>query len=124
MRIFLAEDNEDNYLIVKSNLKKVEGPVELLWAQDGKIGIDMLKLEESIDLFLVDIEMPKIGGLELSSWIRKQERFADKAVVAVTASVFEEMKNMYISVGFNFILEKPFSRKEFLDILQKAMNLS
>ena len=123
MRIFLAEDNEDNYLIVKSNLKKVEKPVELLWAQDGEIGIRMLEHEDDIDLFLVDIEMPKIGGLELTRWIREQERFANKPIIAVTASVFAEMKKMYLEKGFNFILEKPFSRKEFLDILQKAMNI-
>ncbi|MCK9473988.1 response regulator [Sulfurimonas sp.] len=124
MRIFLAEDNEDNYLIVKSNLKKVEEPVELLWAQDGEIGIEMLEHEDDIDLFLVDIEMPKIGGLDLTVWIREQQRFADKPIIAVTASVFAEMKKMYLEKGFNFILEKPFSRKEFLEILQKAMNVS
>ncbi|MGE4418677.1 MAG: response regulator [Sulfurimonas sp.] len=123
MRIFLAEDNEDNYLIVKSNLKKVQEPVELLWAQDGEIGIAMLEREDNIDIFLIDIEMPKIGGLELTNWIRKQERFANKPIIAVTASVFAEMKKMYIEKGFDFILEKPFSRKEFLDILQKAMEI-
>ncbi|PNV83396.1 MAG: two-component system response regulator [Sulfurimonas sp.] len=123
MRIFLAEDNEDNYLIVKSNLKKVQEPVELLWAQDGEISIKMLEHEDDIDIFLIDIEMPKIGGLELTNWIRKQERFANKPIIAVTASVFAEMKKMYIEKGFDFILEKPFSRKEFLDILQKAMEI-
>ncbi|MCK9454686.1 MAG: response regulator [Sulfurimonas sp.] len=124
MRIFLAEDNEDNYLIVKSNLKKIQEPIELLWAKDGEIGIEMLKGEDEIDLFLVDIEMPKIGGLELVEWIREQERFADKPIIAVTASVFAEMKKMYLEKGFDFILEKPFSRKELLEILQKAINIS
>jgi CheY-like chemotaxis protein len=123
MRIFLAEDNEDNYMIVKSNLKKLQEPLELLWAQDGEIAIEMLGNEENIDLFLVDIEMPKIGGLELTNWIREQERFANKPIIAVTASVFAEMKKMYLEKGFDFILEKPFSRKELLDIIQKATDL-
>jgi len=122
MRIFLAEDNEDNYMIVKSNLRKVEKPVELIWAKDGEIAIRMLEHEDNIDIFLVDIEMPNIGGLELTKWIKSQERFVDKPVVAVTASVFAEMKKVYFENGFDFILEKPFSRKEFLDILQKIMN--
>jgi CheY-like chemotaxis protein len=122
MKIFLAEDNEDNYLIVKSNLKKLQEPLELLWAQDGEMAIEMLSKEQSVDLFLVDIEMPKIGGLELVGWIRKQERFVHTPAIAVTASVFAEMKKMYLENGFDFILEKPFSRKEFLDILQQTMN--
>ena len=123
MRIFLAEDNEDNYLIIKSNLKKVQEPLELLWAKDGEIGIEILSRENDIDIFLVDIEMPKMGGLELAMWIREQDRFTNKPIIAVTASVFAEMKKMYLEKGFDFVLEKPFSRKEFLDILQKAMHL-
>lgn len=123
MRIFLAEDNEDNYLIVKSNLKKLQEPVELLWAQDGEIAIEMLEDIDDIDIFLIDIEMPKMGGLELMEWIREQDRFTNKPAVAVTASVFAEMKKVYIDKGFDFILEKPFLRKEFLEIIQKAMNI-
>lgn len=124
MRFFLAEDNEDNYLIVKSNLKKVQEPLELLWAKDGEIAIEMLEDRDDIDIFLIDIEMPKIGGLELVEWIRKQDKFTNKPTIAVTASVFAEMKKMYIDRGFDFILEKPFLRKEFLDIIQKAMNMA
>lgn len=121
MKIFLAEDNEDNYLVVKSNLKKLEMPFELLWAKDGSIAIEMLRSEERIDIFLVDIEMPNIDGVELTKWIRSQERFCCVPVVAITASVFAEMKKMYLEKGFDFILEKPFSRKEFLSMLQRSV---
>jgi CheY-like chemotaxis protein len=124
MRIFLAEDNEDNYLVIKSNLRKLKTPVELLWAKDGKIAIDMLENEENIDIFLVDIEMPNIGGVELTQWIRSQERFIYTPIVAVTASVFAEMKKNYLDKGFDFILEKPFSRKELLDMFQRSIGLS
>jgi len=121
MRIFLAEDNEDNYLVVKSNLKKLEMPVELLWAKDGQIGIDMLKKEDDIDIFLVDIEMPRVNGVELTNWIRSQERFSKKPIIAVTASVFAEMKKMYLQKGFDYILEKPFARRDFLAMLQEVI---
>ena len=121
MRIFLAEDNEDNYLVIKSNLRKLEMPVELLWAKDGQIGIDILSKEDDIDIFLVDIEMPRINGVELTNWIRSQERFSIKPIIAVTASVFAEMKKMYLQKGFDYILEKPFARKDFLDMLREVM---
>ncbi|MFA6192170.1 MAG: response regulator [Sulfurimonas sp.] len=121
MRIFLAEDNEDNYLVVKSNLKKLETPCELLWAKDGSIAIEMLGSEDKIDIFLVDIEMPNIDGVELTKWIRSQKRFMYVPIVAITASVFAEMKKMYLDKGFDFILEKPFSRKEFLSMLQRSV---
>ncbi|MDD2358417.1 MAG: response regulator [Thiovulaceae bacterium] len=121
MRIFLAEDNEDNYLVVKSNLRKLHEPVELLWAKDGQLGIDMLSQEIDIDIFLIDIEMPRVDGLELTHWIRSQERFQNKPVIAVTASVFAEMKKMYMEKGFDYILEKPFARKDLLDMLEEVI---
>lgn len=119
MKIFLAEDNEDNYLVIKSNIKKLQTAVELLWARDGQIGIEMLEQENEIDIFLLDIEMPRINGVELANWIRSQERFSQKPIIAVTASVFAEMKTMYLKQGFDCILEKPFARKELLDMLEK-----
>ncbi len=82
----------------------------------------MLKDIEDIDLFLIDIEMPNINGMELTKWIRSQEKFEGKDVIAVTASVFAEMKKMYLEEGFNYILEKPFSRKELLEVIQKSIN--
>ncbi len=123
MRIFLAEDNEDNYLVVKSNIKKLEMPCELLWAKDGRIAIEMLGHEDKIDIFLVDIEMPNVGGVELTGWIRSQERFKYVPIVAITASVFADMKKMYLDKGFDFILEKPFSRKELLNMLQRSVGV-
>ncbi len=123
MRIFLAEDNDDNYLIVKSNLKKIAEPIELLWAKDGVIGVEILTHENDIDIFLVDIEMPNMNGLELTQWIRAQERFAHKPVVAVTASVFAEMKKMYLEKGFDYILEKPFARHELINLLNEIRSV-
>lgn len=124
MKIFLAEDNEDNHLVVKSNLRKLKTPVELLWAQDGVIAIEMLENEDNIDLFLIDIEMPNMGGIELTKWIRAQERFKKKIIIAVTASVFADMKKNYFDKNFDFILEKPFSRKELLTMLEKSIQLT
>lgn len=124
MKIFLAEDNEDNYLVVKSNIRKITTPVELLWAKNGKEAIEMLKEQEDIAIFLLDIEMPLAGGLEVAKWIREQTRFDNTPIVAVTASVFAEMKKMYLEEGFDAILEKPFSRKDFLVMLRKIGNIS
>lgn len=118
MKIFVAEDNEDNFLVVKSNLRKIEAPFELIWAKDGQYAIEMLENEESIDIFLLDIEMPRMDGVALAKWIREQERFKQKPIIAITASVFAEMKKMYLLKGFDNILEKPFSRKEFLSMLE------
>ena len=113
----MAEDNEDNYLVIRSNLKKVDFPVHLVWAENGEVAIEMLQDLQEIDLFLVDIEMPKVNGIALMEWIRTQKRFEHIYSIAITASVFAQMKTHYLEKGFDAILEKPFSRKEFLDAI-------
>lgn len=123
MKIFLAEDNEDNFLVVKSNVRKIKEDIELVWAKDGQEAMEMLESESGIKVFLVDIEMPKIGGVELAKWIRSQERFNETPIVAITASVFSEMKKNYLEEGFDYILEKPFARKDFLAMLSKAAGI-
>ena len=120
MILFLAEDNEDNYLVVKSNLRKVKEPVELVWARDGVEAVEKLETMERVDLFMVDISMPRMDGLELTRWIKGQERFARTPVVAITASVFADMKKRYLDEGMDRILEKPFSRQEFLRMLEET----
>lgn len=124
MKIFLAEDNEDNYLIIKSNLRKVQEDVELIWAKDGKEAMMLLDNIEDVSLFLLDIEMPFIKGNKIAKWIRTKERFNNVPIVAVTASVFAEMKKIYLEEGFDAILEKPFSRKEFLEIIEEVCHIS
>ncbi|WP_304543431.1 response regulator [Sulfurimonas microaerophilic] len=124
MKIFLAEDNEDNYLIIKSNLRKVQEDVELIWAKDGKEAMMLLDNIEDVSLFLLDIEMPFIKGNKIAKWIRTKERFNNVPIVAVTASVFAEMKKIYLEEGFDAILEKPFSRKEFLGIIEEVCHIS
>ena len=121
MRVFLAEDNEDNFKVIQSNLRKSTEEVELFWAQDGVSAQEMLKDLGDIDLFLIDIEMPRMDGVTLVGWIREQELFKNKYIIAITASVFAEMKKLYLEKGFNAILEKPFSRKELLSVIENKV---
>lgn len=121
MRVFLAEDNEDNFKVIQSNLRKSTEEVELFWAQDGVSAQEMLKDLGNIDLFLIDIEMPRMDGVTLVGWIREQEQFKNKYIIAITASVFAEMKKLYLEKGFNAILEKPFSRKELLSVIENKV---
>ena len=62
--------------------------------------------------------MQNVDGVELARWIRGQEKFKGIPIIAVTAYVFAEMKKMYLEKGFDHILEKPFSRKDFLEMLK------
>ncbi len=118
MKVLLVEDNEDNFYIVKSNLKKVEG-IELVWAKNGLEAKNLLDEGYMPDIILSDIGMPEMDGIALAKYIRSERKWDSIPLVAVTASVFEEMKAHYKEAGFTHILEKPFRKKELLAILKE-----
>lgn len=121
MTVFLAEDSEENHFVVRANLKKIDESITLHHAEDGDKAIKMLQENDiSPDLFLIDISMPNRDGLDLIQWIRSEPRLKHIPAVALTASVFAEMKESYLEHGFDYILEKPFMRRELADLLKKV----
>ena len=118
MKILLAEDNEDNYEVVKSNLKKLQN-IELIWATNGKETLQKLSDGVVPDLFLIDIEMPVMNGKELIISLKNNQLYKNIPIIVITASIFAEMKSSYLSIGANDILEKPFSRSQFLELVGK-----
>lgn len=115
--ILLAEDNEENYFVVRSNLKKLDH-VTLKWCQDGVETLEALEQGLLPDLLLIDIQMPRMDGIELVKHIRENDQWKHLPLIAVTASVFAEMKERYYEAGFDGILEKPFSRSDLLKTVE------
>ncbi len=118
MKILIAEDNDDNYLVVKSNLKKLKH-IELLWVKNGIEALKKLEEGFDVDLFLLDIQMPQMRGDELIIELKKQEKYKNIPIVVITASIFAEMKETYFDLGADEILEKPFSRSQLVEIVER-----
>ncbi|MEM7348612.1 MAG: response regulator, partial [Chloroflexota bacterium] len=79
-------------------------------------GADALVQAEKIQpaLILMDILMPNIDGLEATRQIRQQPRFVETAIIAVTASAFEEHRHKSLEAGCSDIVIKPVQATELL----------
>lgn len=113
-RILLADDNKMNILLAQTVLEKYKLAVDV--AYDGKEALVLFK-NNAYDLILTDIQMPEMGGLELTSIIRA---YPDKnkaiiPILGVTANVLQEDRKKYIESGINDLVLKPFSEKELID---------
>ncbi len=122
-KILLAEDNKVNVLIVRK-LFALWG-ISLKVAENGEEAIALL-LKEDFDVVLMDIHMPVMDGLETSAVIRKLDdvRKSNVKIIALTASVSEEMKKDVFKVGMNDYISKPFKPEELLQKLKEQMNSS
>ena len=123
LTVFLAEDNEESHFVVRSNLKKIDETITLIHAADGDIAIKRLEEDDLVpDIFLIDINMPNTDGLALITWIKSKPHLQNIPTIAITASVFAEMKETYLEHGFQHILEKPFTRGELGELLKKVLD--
>jgi signal transduction histidine kinase/CheY-like chemotaxis protein len=113
-RILLADDNRMNILLAQTVIKKYKMITDV--AYDGMQAFDLFK-NNDYHLILTDIQMPEMGGVELTRTIRAypDKVKSDIPILGVTANVLQEDRNKYIESGINDLVLKPFSEKELID---------
>ncbi|MCB1366752.1 MAG: response regulator [Rhodobacteraceae bacterium] len=105
MNILLAEDNKTNQLVATQMLGAMGA--EFGVASDGLEALQMLEAGQ-YDLALLDIEMPRMSGLELIKTIRSRPApLGDMPLVALTAYVMREHRERIFAAGADGIIAKP-----------------
>ncbi len=120
-RILLADDNKMNILLAQTVIKKYKMITDV--AYDGKQALELFE-KNSYDLILTDIQMPEMGGIELTKIIRAYSDSEKAAIpiLGVTANVLQEDRNKYIESGINDLVLKPFSEKELINKMASYLN--
>jgi signal transduction histidine kinase/CheY-like chemotaxis protein/HPt (histidine-containing phosphotransfer) domain-containing protein len=114
-RILLAEDHHDSLVLATRILATAGYDVDL--AEDGVKGVE-LAAAFSYDLILMDVEMPRLDGIEATQQIRARERELNQPpvpVVALTAHALEDIRHQTRSAGMDGFVTKPLQRKQLLD---------
>ena len=116
--ILIVEDNDKNLKLVRDVLQ-VKG-YETLEAMTGEDGI-RIAAERVPDLILMDIQLPGINGIEALKILRKDPATAAIPVIAVTASVMQQDRNLITEAGFDAYIGKPLNLKEFLESVKTML---
>lgn len=105
LTFLLAEDNVTNQLVASQMLKTLGGSVEI--AADGAIALQFLQ-DRDYDILLIDIEMPRVSGLDVIRSVRGEKgELKDKPVIALTAYAMEEHRRKILEVGADGLIPKP-----------------
>jgi len=122
-RILLAEDNEINQKLAVRLLEKKGYRVTVV--NNGQEAFSIWE-KDPVDLILMDVQMPKMDGLEATMAIRKKEEKTSQHVpiIAMTAHVTQEDKRKCFNAGMDVYLSKPLNPKELFDTIEnfKAEN--
>jgi chemosensory pili system protein ChpA (sensor histidine kinase/response regulator) len=87
-------------------------------ARDGLEAIELINVTRP-DLILVDLEMPRMNGLELTTHIRSQSSIRELPVIMVTSRSTEKHRQQAKAAGVNRYLTKPFSEDELMGYVQE-----
>ncbi|MDD2290811.1 MAG: transporter substrate-binding domain-containing protein [Aliarcobacter sp.] len=115
-KILLVEDNVQNQEIATEFLQKANISTKI--ANNGKEAIEILENEE-FDGVLMDCQMPILDGYEATKQIRKNEKFKDLPILAMTANAMQGDKEKCINSGMNDYIAKPLDFSKFYETLVK-----
>lgn len=114
--ILVAEDNDSNYLLLSSILKK---DYMIRRARDGKEAVHLYHELHPV-LILMDIRMPEMDGLEATIQIRKTD--SQIPIIALTANAFDEDREKALSAGCTEYLAKPVNIVRLQELLAQFLH--
>jgi CheY-like chemotaxis protein/HPt (histidine-containing phosphotransfer) domain-containing protein len=120
LRILVAEDSEFNSRHLERLLTRRGHVVRVV--NDGRVALDLAG-EETFDLFLLDIHMPGLDGLQVVQAIRERERTAGGHLptIALTASARKEDRDRSLAAGMDAFLPKPVRHAELLAAIDRVV---
>ncbi|HXI12850.1 MAG TPA: response regulator [Thermoanaerobaculia bacterium] len=116
-KILLVEDSADDVDLTLRAFRKTDSELEVIVARDGVEALDKLAAADDHTLpalVLLDLKMPKMGGLDVLREIRKRPETRHLPVVMLSSSVQEEDVEASYASGANAYLRKPLDYRAFL----------
>ncbi|HKI88976.1 MAG TPA: response regulator, partial [Draconibacterium sp.] len=111
--ILIAEDEMSNFQLLKVLLNFTRA--NILWAQNGKKAVELCMKNSNINLVLMDLKMPEMGGMEATKEIKKI--FPNLPVIAQTAYTLNGDYQKAREAGCDDYIEKPIQKKKLFNIL-------
>jgi len=117
-RVLVAEDNESNLVVARAQLERMG--LEVIAASDGQQALDLLA-EETVDLVLMDCQMPVLDGFAATMALREREALSGRhlPVIALTANAMKGDRERCKDAGMDEYLAKPYSGEELLTLLAR-----
>jgi len=115
-RVLIVDDDVRNIFALTSILERHH--VEVLHAENGHMGIDMLMQTPEIDIVLMDIMMPGMDGYQTIRAIREIDAFRSLPIIAVTAKAMKGDREKCIESGASDYLAKPVDLDQLFSVIR------
>ena len=97
---------------------------EVLYAENGRIGIETLERNEDISLVLMDVMMPELDGNATMRAIRRMPQFTELPIIALTAKAMKGDREKSITAGASDYIPKPVETDHLLHLMRHWLQRS
>jgi signal transduction histidine kinase/CheY-like chemotaxis protein len=118
--VLLAEDNRVNQEVALELLESVGLRVDV--ADDGVQAVDLAE-KNDYDLILMDLQMPRMDGIEATRRIRRLPGRTAVPILAMTANAFNEDRDACLGVGMNDHIAKPVDPERLYTVMEQWMRV-
>jgi two-component system chemotaxis sensor kinase CheA len=115
-KILIVDDDTRNVFALTSALEKYQ--MDIIYAENGREGIEELMENPDTDLILMDIMMPEMDGFEAIRNIRKIAKFKTLPIIAVTAKAMKHNREECLEAGATDYISKPIDIDQLFSIMQ------
>lgn len=124
--VVIAEDDEDDFLLIKEAFKEAGLNYELHWTKDGEELLDYLFALDDKNgfegrtkpgLIILDLNMPKVSGFEALREIKSHPSLRKIPVVILTTSQSEDDVIQSYDLGVNSFIQKPIRFETLVDVI-------
>jgi CheY-like chemotaxis protein len=115
-RVLVVDDDVRNVFALTSALES--RGMEVLFAENGREGLEVLSQNPTVDLVLMDIMMPEMDGYEATEAIRRMPQFRQLPIIALTAKAMKEDRDKSIAAGASDYITKPVDLEQLLSLMR------
>jgi CheY-like chemotaxis protein/signal transduction histidine kinase/CHASE3 domain sensor protein len=115
-KVLIIDDDVRNIFAITSLLERYE--MQIMYAENGRDGIEVLQNNPDINLVLMDVMMPKMDGYETTSQIRQNNQFKNLPIIALTAKAMQGDREKCIEAGASDYITKPVDTEQLISLLR------
>jgi CheY-like chemotaxis protein len=115
-KILIVDDDVRNVFALTSVLE-AHG-MEVIYAENGRDGVDCLRQNPDVDLVLMDIMMPELDGYETTRAIRADTSFEQLPIICLTAKAMKGDRDKAIAAGASDYITKPVDTDQLLSLMR------
>ena len=122
LKILIVDHSQSNLFSLEALIDEHIDDVQVLQADSGKLALETLQ-QNTVDVIILDIQMPEMDGFQTAKLIREQENTKNVPIIFITAAYdSDEFQKKGIEIEMMDYLTKPFEPEKLINILNGYMS--